>query len=109
MTLPDGTKNTTEIISDLRGTVCDNQCNRLKKSMLPKVVYSPKKTFNLFSVTKQLMNGWDIVGDGEAIQLRNNRQTIKFDIKIKIKEVIIFTVYVNRDFPTQEVAVAVSD
>ena len=28
MTLPDSTKNTTEIISDLRGTVFDNQGNR---------------------------------------------------------------------------------
>ena len=31
MTLPNGTKTATEIIADLRGTVCDNQGNRLKK------------------------------------------------------------------------------
>ena len=77
--------------------------------MLSMVRYSPKNKFNLFSVTKRLMNGWDIGEYRKATWLRKDRQTIKFDIKIKIKEVIIFAVYVNRYFPTQEVAVAVSD
>ena len=32
MDLPNGTKNATEIISDLRVTVCDNQVNKLTNS-----------------------------------------------------------------------------
>ena len=34
MTLPDGTKNATEIIADLRVTVCDNQGKKLTKFMM---------------------------------------------------------------------------
>ena len=52
MTLPDGTKTATEIIADLRGTVCDKQGNRLTKVTLSKVRYSPNNKFNLLSVTK---------------------------------------------------------
>ena len=70
ITLPDGTKTATEIISDLRGTVCDNQGNRLTKFMLSKVRYSPENKFNLFSVTNRLMDGWDLGGDGKSIWLR---------------------------------------
>ena len=32
--LPDGPKTATEIIADLRGTVCDNKGNKLKVIML---------------------------------------------------------------------------
>ena len=93
MTLPDGTKIATEIIADLRETVCDNQGNRLEKVMLSKVRYILKNRFNL---TKGLMNGWDFVGYINSIWIRKNEQTIKSDIKIKTKEGIIFAMYVNR-------------
>ena len=38
-----------------------------------------------------------------------DKQTIKFYIKIKTKEGTIFDMYVNREFPTQEVAAACAD
>ena len=62
----------------------------LTKFMLSKVRYAPENKFNLFSVTKLLMNGWFLGGDGNAIWLRNNEQTINFDINTKTKEGIIF-------------------
>ena len=77
--------------------------------MLSKVRYSPKNKFNLFSVTNRLMDGWDLGGDGKSIWLRKNKQTIRFDNNIKTKEGIIFAVYFNREFPTQEVAAAGAD
>ena len=55
------------------------------------------------------MNGWDIGGDGNTIGLRNNEQKIKFDIKIRTKEGNIFAMYVNREFPGQEIATAGAD
>ena len=55
------------------------------------------------------MNGWDLGGDGNSIWLINNKQKNKFDIKIKTKEGIIFAIYVNQEFPTQEVAAAGAD
>ena len=93
ITLTDGTKTTTEIIADLRGTVCDNQGNRLTKCMLSKVRYSPRNKFNLFSDTNQLFNWWDLGRDGNSIWIRKNKQAIKFDINIKTKEGNIFAVY----------------
>ena len=62
---------------------------------MSKVVYSPKKKFSLFSVTKGFLDGWDIGGDRNAIWLRNIERTVKFDIKIKTKEGIIFAMYTN--------------
>ena len=63
---------------------------------MSKVVYSPKKKFSLFSVTKGFLDGWDIGGDRNAIWLRKNKQTIKFNFKINTKEGIIFAVYANQ-------------
>ena len=63
--------------------------------------YTLNKKFNLFSVTNILINGWYIGGDGKEICQRKNEQTIKFDINIKTKEGIIFSVYVNRELTTQ--------
>ena len=42
-----------------------------------------------------LMNGWDLGGYGNKIWLRKNEQKIKFDIKIKTREVIISAMYIN--------------
>ena len=55
------------------------------------------------------MNGWDLGDYGNEIRLRKNKQTIKFNINIKTKEGIIFAIYVNQEFPTQEVAAAGAD
>ena len=109
MDLPNGTKTATEIISDLRVTVCVNQGNRLQKFMLSKVRYSLKNKINLFSFTKRLMNGWDLGENRKEIWLINNGQTIKFDTKIKTKEGITFAMYVNRELPTQEVTDTCAD
>ena len=69
-------------------------------------MYIPKNKFNLFSVTKWLTNEWYIGGDGKSIWIRKNKQTIKFDIKINTREIIIFAMYVNLELPTQEVDAA---
>ena len=58
---------------------------------------------------KLLMNGWDLGGDRNAIWLRNIERTVKFDIKIKTKEGIIFAMYTNWYFPTQEVSATGAD
>ena len=70
MTLSDGTKTATEIISYLRGTVCDKQGNGLPNFVLSMVRYSPKNKFSLFSTTKQLTNWWDLGGYGNSIWVR---------------------------------------
>ena len=108
-TPPKGTKTATEIIADLRRIVCDNQGNKSTKVMLSKVRYSLKNKFNLFSVTKRLISGWDIGGDGNKIWLRKNGQTIKFDININTKGVIIFAIYINQEFSTQEISAMGAD
>ena len=108
VTLPDGTKTATKIISDLRETVCDKQGNGLTNCVLSRVRYSSRKKFSLFSATKRLMNWWDLGGYGNSIWIRKNEKN-NFDIKIKAKGGIIFAMYVNREFTTQEVAAAGAD
>ena len=55
------------------------------------------------------MNGWDLGGNRNAIWLKNNEHTINFDMNIKTKVGTIFAIYVNQQFPTQEVSDAGAD
>ena len=71
---------------------------------MKRVRYSLRRKFNLLNYTRRLIYGWDLGGERITIWLRNNEQTIKFDIKINTKKGIIFVSYVNQYFLTQEVA-----
>ena len=55
------------------------------------------------------MNRWDLGGDRKSTWLRNNKQTIRFYININNKDGVIFAIYFNLEFPTQEFASASAD
>ena len=55
------------------------------------------------------MNRWDLGGDGKSIWLRKNKQKIRFYININNKNGVIFAIYFNLEFPTQEFASASAD
>ena len=93
LTLPEGTKTATWIISYLRGTFCDNQEHRWTKVMLSMVSYSQNNKSNLFSVTELKINGWDIGGHGDAFCLRNNRQRIILISRLKPGKELFFYVF----------------
>ena len=96
VTVGNGALTEAKTIGTLRGTVCTNQGERLYPAALPNVKYIPANKFNLFAVTKRMMNGWELGGNKDALWLRKENQEIKFDIKIPTKEGCIFAVWIER-------------
>ena len=82
---------------DLPGIICDKHGNEMQHVTLTKMKYNPKANFNLLSLMKLLMNGWEMRGDADAIVMRKGRSAeIRFDIVIKTERGAIFATYIKR-------------
>ena len=62
---------------------------------LTKMRYNFKANLNLLSLTKLLMNGWEVSGDADAIVMRKGSAQICFDIVIKTERGAIFATYIK--------------
>ena len=60
------------------------------------VSYIPKSNFNLFSLTKRMMNGYTLSGDINGIKLRKDNVEIVFDIVIKTNKGVLFCTRLDR-------------
>ena len=81
---------------DIPSTVSDRYGNALSRVKMTEVGYNPKGNFNLFSVSRCLMEGWKLVGDDTGMELTKDDIVIKFDIVIKTKKGAIFCVLMKR-------------
>ena len=68
------------------------------KATLNYVQYNPKSNFNLFSVGKAIKEGWKLSGNKEDLVLIKGNPKLVFDIKITIKNGVIFCVYLPREY-----------
>ena len=73
---------------DLPGTQCDHQGNQLDNVVLTNVSVVPSSAFNLFSITKMQLQGWVLGSDKDNLWITKGCQTIHFDIKIEMAEVV---------------------
>ena len=89
------------------GVVCDNQGNQKLPVKMSNVGLVPDCVFNLFSISKQLKQGWTLGGNAEALVLisSDGKHQIKFDIKILMPTGTLFAMYVKC---TQEQVVSVA-
>jgi hypothetical protein len=62
------------------------------------VEYVPTSKFNLFSLTRMMINNWILGGDENSIWLEKGRSKIVFDIKINTSTGAIYCAYVKRKF-----------
>ena len=85
-----------ETVDDLRGIICNKQGKELYDATIKKLVYVPGSSFNLFSLSKRLENGWKMRGDAKALWLEKDAYKIMFDIKIKIPKGALFCAYFKR-------------
>ena len=87
-------------VGDLKGVIYNKQGKELHDTTIKELVYVPESSFNLFSLSKRLENGWKLGGDAKVIWLEKDDYKIMFDIKIKTPKGALFCAY----FKWQEVA-----
>ena len=75
---------TTVAIGDIPGVVCNNQGNQVLPVKMTNIALVPDCTFNLFSISKRLKQGWLLGGDVNALELISPDSThqIKFNKKL---------------------------
>jgi hypothetical protein len=88
----------TEWYGDLPVTLCDTQGNTKGDSKMTHVAYVPSSKFNLFSLTRMMINNWILGGDEKHIWLEKGRNKIVFDINITTSTGAIYCAYMNRKF-----------
>jgi hypothetical protein len=82
VTMKNGKSEATEWYGGLPVTLCDMEGNTKGDSKMTHVAYVPTSKFNLFSLTRMMINNWISGGDENSIWLEKGRNKIVFDIKI---------------------------
>ena len=59
--------------------------------------YNPKSNFNLFSIGKEIKEGWKLSGDQNGLVLMKGNAKLVFDAKILTKNGVIFCAYLRRE------------
>ena len=83
-------------VGDLKGVICSKQGKELHDTTIKELVYVPGSSFNLFSVSKRLENGWKVGENSNAIWLEEGDYKILFDIKIKTPKGALFCAYFKK-------------
>ena len=85
-------------VGRISSIVCDNQGNQKINIKITDVALVPDCTFNLFSLSKQLKEGWSLHGNANALTLSSPDGTCKlrFDIKITTPNGVLFAIYMKR-------------
>jgi hypothetical protein len=96
VTMGNGKSEATEWYGDLPVTLCDMEGNTKRDSKMTHVAYVPTSKFNLFSLTRMMINNWILGGDENSIWLEKGRNKIIFDIKIKTSTGAIYCAYMKR-------------
>ena len=69
-------------IGDIKGSKCDKHGIDTFPDLdqtIKGLKYSPKASFNLFSIGKRLKQGWKLGGDGKSIWITKGHNKIVFD------------------------------
>eukprot|EP00957_Ditylum_brightwellii_P047434 3603209-Ditylum_brightwellii.AAC.1 len=82
--------------------VCNKNGQDKLDVIIEGIVHLPQAGYNLFSITKQLDEGWALGGGAEAIWLKKGKQKIMFDINIKTPKGTIFVIYLKRKINIEE-------
>ena len=84
-------------VGTIKGSICDKEGHAIYESAaLKDVVYVKQGTYNLFSVTKMVKDGWALYGDVDKMELKKGDITITFDIKINTAKGVLYGLYFKR-------------
>jgi hypothetical protein len=62
--------------------LCNNQGKEVTAMMMQEAVHTPNTPHNVISINLRLLNGWNLIGDKDAISLVKGQKRVSFDIKI---------------------------
>jgi hypothetical protein len=98
VTMGNGKSEATEWYGDLPVTLCDMEGNIKGDSKMTHVAYVLTSKFNVFSLTRMMINNCILGGDENSIWLEKGRNKIVFDIKITTSTGVIYCAYMKRKF-----------
>ena len=96
VTSSNGATSKTKAVGDLKGQVCNRYGVPLHAVNIKGVKYVPNSSFNLFSVSKRLREGWTLHGNKNMIWIQKGETKIVFDIRIDTTEGCVFAIYIKR-------------
>ena len=82
---------------DLPGVLCDKYGNKLQPVNLTEVGFTPDSNFNLCSITRLLVDVWQLKGNIDALSVSKGGVTITFDIVIRTRKGALFCTYIKRN------------
>jgi hypothetical protein len=98
VTMGNGKSESTEWYGDLPVTLCVMEGNTKGDSKMTHVAYMPTSKFNLFSLTRMMINNCIIGGDKNSIWFEKGRNKIVFDIQITTSTSAIYCAYMKCKF-----------
>ena len=69
-------------VGNLPGTICNKYGEEIRKGIMQDVTHCPNIQCNVLSLTKLLLEGWDLGGNNESIWLKKGKSKIVFGIKL---------------------------
>jgi hypothetical protein len=92
--------NAVSVPSSKVGNIKATACNKYGEELFPttlKDVTVVSEGFNLFSVTKLQLQGWELRGNQDMIWLEKDGKKIVFDIKILSPKGMLYTMCLKRE------------
>ena len=77
-------------IGNLSVTQIDKNGQEVQELKLKDVTLNPHGTYNIFSVTKRMKDGWKLYGDDIALGLKKHSRKVEFDIVINTPKGLLF-------------------
>ena len=93
------------VVGNFPGTICNKCGGAIRKGIMQNVTHCPSMQCNIFSLTKMMLQGWDLGGNKESIWLKKGKDKILFDIKLITQKGIIFCIYFKRTLSGNEISV----
>ena len=85
----------TEMVN-LPVTQIDKNGQEVQDLELKYLTLNPHGTYNIFSVTKRMNDGWNLCGDNTVLVLKKGSRKVEFDIVINTTKGLLFFTYFRR-------------
>jgi hypothetical protein len=105
VTVGNGEQMKSTAVGDLPVVICDRFGREVEAAVIKDVSVIPNASFNMFSVSKAVKDGWLLTGDADqGLVLTKGTTRVCFDIKIHTKRGVLYCVCMKREANVDEVA-----
>ncbi|MGH7955289.1 MAG: reverse transcriptase domain-containing protein [Gloeomargaritales cyanobacterium] len=96
ITMGNGSNEKTAKYGNVHGTVCDKMGMVIESATLTNVAHVPSAKFNLFSLSRMQLDGWQLHGNADAIWITKGNKKVVFDVKISTASGAVYCMYFKR-------------